>query len=258
MGRVPADGGTALTLWCLVNRATVGHRFCRRSTLLPGEIGTMDVERFLPRGWPSLLALIAVAGFFGGAVTYFVTAQAGAPPAASSVDVGFLQDMGAHHDQALAMAATELANGEAPGAMLFAEEIIQQQSYELGLMDRQLDEWGYSRQQRPEDAMAWMDASTPVDEMPGMASPDELEALQSASGERADALFLALMIDHHRGGAEMAAAAARSAEDPWVREIAARIGRIQAREIDEMRAAQRRLGLDDQPEGYLPGPVHHG
>jgi uncharacterized protein (DUF305 family) len=217
----------------------------------------MDVERFLPRTWPGLVALIAVALFFGGAVTFFATERADAPPGSSSVDVGFLQDMSTHHDQALALSATELANGDASGAKIFAHEIIQQQSYELGLMARQLDAWGYSRHQRPDTAMAWMGAPTPADEMPGMASPAELDALQDAAGDHADALFLALMIDHHRGGVHMASAAADSAKDPWVQEIAERMARTQGKELNEMRAAQQRLDLTDEPAGYTPGPFHH-
>lgn len=214
----------------------------------------MDVERLAPRSWLSLVSLTLAFAFLGAAVTYFVTERSDAPPGPSSADVGFLQDMMSHHQQALALSTSELLNGEAPEVLLFAREILQQQSYEMGLMDRQLDEWGFSTQERPARAMEWMDMPVAPEEMPGMASDDELAALGDAEGTRADALFLALMQDHHRGGVAMAEAAAEQASDPWVRELAERFARNQAMEIAEMTAARERAGLPAQPDGYEPGP----
>ena len=98
----------------------------------------------------------------------------------------------------------------------------------------------------------------PVDEMPGLASEAELAALREASGEAADALFVALMQDHHRAGVAMAEAAAERASDPWVRELAERMARNHAIEINEMDAARRCTGLVDDPDGYQPGPLGHG
>lgn len=216
----------------------------------------MDVERLLPRGWLGLLSLVGACAFFGAAVTYFGVERADAPPAASSADVGFLQDMITHHEQALALSTSELLNGDASAVQLFAREILQQQSYEIGMMDRRLAEWGFSRQNRPDVAMEWMGMTFAPDEMPGMADSDELVALRNAEGEDADALFLALMADHHRGGAAMAQAAAESASDPWVRDLAERMARNQAIEINEMDAARERVGLTAAPDGYTPGPFH--
>lgn len=216
----------------------------------------MDVERFLPRGWLGLVSLVGAFAFLGAALTYFAMERSDEPPGASSVDVGFLQDMISHHEQALALSTSELLNGEASEVQLFAREILQQQSYEIGMMDRQLADWGFSRQNRPEVAMAWMAMEFAPDEMPGMADPDELAALRNADGEDADALFLALMADHHRGGVDMAKAAAEAATDPWVRDLAERMARNQAIEINEMDAARQRVGLDANPAGYTPGPFH--
>ena len=44
------------------------------------------------------------------------------------------------------------------------------------------------------------------DDMPGMASDEQLEELSRAKGIEAEILFLELMIDHHQGGVEMAEA----------------------------------------------------
>lgn len=218
----------------------------------------MDVERFVPRNWIGLVSLVGACAFLGGAIVFFATERADAPPGPSSADVGFLQDMISHHEQALALSTSELLSGAASEVQLFAREILQQQSYEIGLMDRQLTRWGYSRQNRPEVAMEWMGMGMGFapEEMPGMADPDELRALRDADGSDADALFLALMTDHHRGGAAMAAAAAESVTDPWVRDLAERMARNQAIEINEMDAARRRVDLPADPDGYTPGPLH--
>lgn len=95
--------------------------------------------------------------------------------------------------------------------------------------------------------------------MPGLASDAELKALREAEGAKADALFMALMQDHDRGGVSMAAAAAEQASNPWVRELANRMARNQAIEINEMQAARTCADLDPDPDGYEPGPFpDHG
>ncbi len=214
----------------------------------------MKVERFLPRSWLALAALVLAFAFLGASVTYFVTERTDGGPGPNSVDVGFLQDMVTHHEQALALSLSEIDNGDESGVKLFAKEILQQQSYEIGLMQRQLSNWGYARENRPETAMEWMGMEFEPQQMPGMASDAELRALREASGREADALFIALMQDHHRGGVDMAAAAAEEAESSWVRDLAARFVRNQAIEINEMEAARERFGLSATPDGFNPGP----
>lgn len=214
----------------------------------------MDVERFVPRNWLGLIGLIGAVAFLGAAVTYAVVERGDRPPAESSADVGFLRDMSSHHEQALALATSELQNGTSPEAQLFAREILQQQSWELGAMHRQLQLWGRQRDGSTDEAMAWMDMPTPVDAMPGMASDDELAALRKSEGAEADALFIALMQDHHRGGVAMATAAAEQVSDPWVKALAERMARNQAIEIREMESARGRAELTDEPAGYEPGP----
>lgn len=75
-----------------------------------------------------------------------------------------------------------------------------------------------------------------------------MERLRSA-GPETDAVFVALIIDHHAAGVEMAEAAMADADDADVRELAGRIARTQTLEIAEMTAAAERLGLDASPDG---------
>ncbi|MEA3075965.1 MAG: hypothetical protein QOF60_873 [Actinomycetota bacterium] len=171
-------------------------------------------------------------------------------PGRSSVDVGFLYDMIAHHEQAILMANLETAAGADPTALAFAREIVRSQSYEIGLMERRLADFGYSPDDAPTGAMGWMGRVVPLALMPGMASDDELALLDSRVGPEADALFLALMKDHHAGGVHMAEDAAVRAHDPWIRDLAARIARNQRVEVREYEQARIRAGLPERPVGF--------
>lgn len=162
--------------------------------------------------------------------------------------------MASHHEQAIRLSLLELRRGEVADVKSFAEEIHYAQGYEIGAMERQLDEWGRSRRGPTTRAMAWMGHAMKVDAMPGMASDAEFDALASATGREADALFIRLMQDHHRGGVDMAEYAATHASDTFVRDIAARMARIQKTEIAEMEAARQRADLNPNPEGWTSGP----
>lgn len=201
------------------------------------------------------LALGVAFLFLGGVGGYYLGTRTDAVPAAGSADVGFLHDMIAHHEQALQLSNDELLRGSDETAKTFAREILLFQSYEIGLMERQLRLWGHERGTR-EHAMGWMGGpAVPVDAMPGLASEDEMDALADASGAHADALFIALMRDHHAGGVHMAEVAAARAEDPFVRELAGRMARNQRLEIGEMAAARDRAGLPADPSGFRPDPI---
>lgn len=205
---------------------------------------------FGPLTWLKLATLLAAALFLGGAMGYLV--RDAESQASSAVDVGFLQDMTVHHQQALAIAKTALYGDLPEGVGQFADEVITQQSMEIGLMRATL----YRLNEPAEGdgtAMGWMGMPVPVDEMPGMASPEELTQLEALDGDEAAELFFALMTRHHLGGLHMAEAAARDAEDPWVRELASRMAQGQQAEIVEYRAARERLGLG-LPEGYDETP----
>ena len=193
--------------------------------------------------------------YAAGTIGYVVGARDVGRPADDSVDVGFLQDMISHHEQAIEMSNIELVDGADVEAKAFAREILTFQAYEIGLMEGKLAEWGRAPQDRGDTAMAWMDLAVPVDQMPGMASEDEMRRLGQAEGAGVDALFIALMQDHHRGGVHMAAHAAEAASDPAVRALATRMARNQRIEIGELDAARQRSGLTLTPDGYVPAEI---
>jgi uncharacterized protein (DUF305 family) len=203
-------------------------------------------EREAGRGSLSWLrvALVALAvGVLGVGIGYLVGTRQGVP-AADSVDVGFYQDMITHHEQAIEMAAVELASGSDPTVKSFAREILQFQSYEIGLMRQQLANWGIDPSDRPDTAMGWMGDPIPVDQMPGLATDEQMDALKQSQGSDTDAMFMELMSAHHLGGVAMADHAASTAGTAEVRQLARTMARNQAIEVNEFRELAQRLGLD--------------
>ena len=162
--------------------------------------------------WVKVAVLGVALAFLGFAIGVFVTRDQ--PPAADSADVGFLQDMITHHEQAVEVSLLELAYGEDPTVRSFAADVLTFQNYEIGVMTQMAHSWGFSRSDRSDEAMAWMDMSVPVDQMPGLLSDEEMTEISEARGAELDALFLDRMAEHHRGGIHMAQAAAELADDP--------------------------------------------
>lgn len=139
----------------------------------------------------------------------------GSTPVLGPVEVGFVQDMAAHHQQALSM-VHRLPPDVDPAVATLARQIGDTQRIELGM----LHGWLVLADATPTNPrpMGWMvgtsahqhGATTGADvpaAMPGMATAAELDALSAARGRDAEILFLQLMARHHVGGAEMARSA---------------------------------------------------
>ncbi|MGV9833597.1 DUF305 domain-containing protein [Nocardia niigatensis] len=131
----------------------------------------------------------------------------------SPVEIGFSQDMAAHHEQALIM-VQRLDSGVDPTVRRLAQQIADAQRMEIGT----LLGWLRLANASPDSThpMAWMTSAAAHDHsmtstngtsMPGMATQAELDALAAARGKDAEVLFLQLMLRHHRGGVAMAQAA---------------------------------------------------
>jgi uncharacterized protein (DUF305 family) len=205
---------------------------------------------------PVLAALAAALLFLAGSTGYAVGTRSGGPPEPTAADVGFLTDMILHHEQAVEMSSVALTrDGLAPAVRSFVLEVLSDQRYEIGLMEATLRSWGEPVDDADDEAMTWMGAPVREGAMPGMASDADLERLADATGDDAGSLWLAMMTSHHEGGVQMGRAAAQEASDPFVRELAARMARIQAIEINEYEAVRARLALP-RPTGLTPVPLH--
>jgi uncharacterized protein (DUF305 family) len=192
-----------------------------------------------------LLALGLALVFLGVGIGFALQSRSSSHPGAGSVDVGFLQDMRYHHDQATQMSLAYLqkpAADQDPVLRTIAAEILLEQQLEAGAMVQLLHEYGQPEANESGTGMAWMSMPVPIAQMPGMATPENIATLKAASGRDADILFTKLMIAHHQGGLHMAEYAAGQAKESRVRELATSMMKGQADEIVELQQIQARLG----------------
>lgn len=195
--------------------------------------------------WPRGVVLVLALLFLAGVVGYRVGRPD--PPGAGSAEVGFLQDMIVHHEQAVAMSYRTVSVATDAEVRSFAKEILVGQQYEIGLMEGWLRRWGHPRDSGEPRAMGWAGMAHPKGAMPGMATVGDLHALDEASGPEVDDRFLRMMIEHHAGGVAMAEAILTRTDDDLIRDLADKIIRGQGSEISEMQATRRRLGLPETP-----------
>jgi uncharacterized protein (DUF305 family) len=169
------------------------------------------------------------------------------------VDIGFAQDMSAHHQQALMMCDL-VPSSARPDVRGLVNQIKQSQWREIGQMQGWLQMLHAPLQS--EHPMSWMSASAVHDHgsnpssMPGSASGDELTRLSSSVDVQGEILFLQLMIRHHQGAVDMAGEASRTAGDPEIRRAAVGMVKNQSEEITVMTVM-----LDQRGGQTLPYPV---
>ena len=202
-----------------------------------------------PRGLSAVkvVALVVAFMFLGGAIGWALAQDDGDP--FSAVDVGFMQDMGYHHIQAVEMSVAVLIKDSVGDEIKhFAQEITITQQYERGLFNAMLDRFGHPSMPESE-AMGWMGPPVPLDDMMGLATEEQMDQLREAEGVEADALWIALMTEHHLGGLHMADYAARHGQDEAVSNIARNMVRVQRAEILDLERYRRLAGLPF-PEGF--------
>lgn len=212
----------------------------------------------LSRTLPAFLAgAVACAG------TTATPAPAPAPaPAATArpavtghaADVRFMQDMIAHHGQAIVMAALVPTHSARDDMKLLAQRIDVSQHSEIATMQQWLRDHGEMAPAPDADAMhaamghdmagmAHDSAAMPL--MPGMLTDAELARLGAARGAEFDRLFLQLMIRHHQGALSMVGdlfATPGAAQDPQVFSFASDVDTDQRAEIARMQALLATVG----------------
>jgi uncharacterized protein (DUF305 family) len=123
----------------------------------------------------------------------------GTLPPRSPADVEFMQGMIMHHSQAVEMTALILSHTENKDLRSLGAKISSSQSDEIKFMQRWLAARGESISMAM-PGMPDMDASgQPMALMPGMLTPEQMDALRNAKGAEFDRLFLTGMIQHHNG-----------------------------------------------------------
>jgi uncharacterized protein (DUF305 family) len=124
-------------------------------------------------------------------------------PPRSQADVEFMQGMIMHHSQAVEMTALIASHTENKDIRSLGAKISSSQSDEIRFMQR----WLAARGEPLSMAMPGMPdmnlSGKPMAPMPGMLTPEQMEALRKAKGAEFDHLFLTGMIQHHNGALVM-------------------------------------------------------
>ncbi|MFJ3891630.1 DUF305 domain-containing protein [Streptomyces sp. NPDC090083] len=147
----------------------------------------------------------------------------------NAADVSFSKEMIQHHRQAVEMAGLAADHASSAQVKSLASKIEGAQQPEIRTMSGWLTSWG---EEVPQDMSGMghdMSSSTP-----GMMSDADMGRLEKASGAAFDTLFLAMMVDHHKGAVAMARSEkANGAYDPAVG-LAADVITTQSAEIKRM------------------------
>jgi uncharacterized protein (DUF305 family) len=145
--------------------------------------------------------------------------------------------MRTHHEQAVNLSFYYLSLPGIDGNLRdIAREIAFDQGIDIGRMIQLLRLFGAKETNESDTAMTWMHEPTPIDRMPGLASPADIDKLLASSGAEADKLFAQLMIAHHQGGIHMAQYAVDHAKVIEVRRFAYAMVTAQTSEISELQA----------------------
>ncbi len=123
-------------------------------------------------------------------------------PPKSPADVDFMQGMIMHHSQAVEMTAMIPSHTENKALRELGAKISSSQSDEIKLMKQWLAARG-EPVSKPMGDMPGMDMSHDMPLMPGMLTPEQMDALRKAKGAEFDHLFLVGMIQHHNGALTM-------------------------------------------------------
>jgi uncharacterized protein (DUF305 family) len=172
---------------------------------------------------PILAAVVAVALLAacgrGGASTL----PADQPAAFNDADVGFLQAMIPHHQQAISIAKLATGRTRRPELAGLAAAITTRHAAEIASMRAWLTRWW-----RP------LTAGTDPSLLPGMLAEGQLEWLQTRTGAQFDHGFLTMMSTHQQGAVELAEAELRAGASIEVKAFAQQLLAAEQREIQQL------------------------
>jgi len=174
-----------------------------------------------------LLCFLSIAGFSQSGSQEPVVVKPGAPgqptvvlpsstrptlPIRSAKDVEFMQGMIMHHGQAVEMTALIDSRSENKELRLLGARISKSQSDEMNFMKRWLEARSEPVSPSSNSGMLMPGMSNTRSAsgsavkpmlMPGMLTPQQMDALRKAKGIEFDRLFLTGMIQHHTGALVM-------------------------------------------------------
>lgn len=124
-------------------------------------------------------------------------------PPLSQAEVRFMQGMIMHHAQAVEMTALIQSHTENKDLQSLGARINRSQSDEIRFMKRWLAARAEPVTIAGSDMRDMNMSHRPMPLMPGMLTPEQMQALRKASGAEFDRLFLTGMIQHHNGALTM-------------------------------------------------------
>jgi uncharacterized protein (DUF305 family) len=124
-----------------------------------------------------------------------------AAPSLSPADIDFMQGMIMHHGQAVEMTALIPSHTQNKDVRALGERISLSQTDEIKFMRKWLEARGEATSMPGMPDMDMSGKAMPM--MPGMLTPQQMEALRHATGTEFDRLFLTGMIQHHGGALTM-------------------------------------------------------
>lgn len=163
----------------------------------------------------------------------------------NDADVAFASDMITHHAQALSMVDLTLKRDLDPEVQALAEDIRDAQGPEIETMADWLTQWGEDVPETMRDHVNsghdMGDMSDNMDDMghddmPGMMTSEDMDALENASDAEFQDMWLEMMIDHHEGAIEMAETEQEDGQFKDAVDLAGQIIDAQQQEIDTMQS----------------------
>lgn len=161
----------------------------------------------------------------------------------NDADVAFASDMIIHHAQALSMVDLTLKRDLDPEVQALAEDIREAQGPEIETMADWLTQWGEDVPETMRDHVNsghdMGDMSDNMDDMghddmPGMMTSEDMDALENASDAEFQDMWLEMMIEHHEGAIEMAETEQEDGQFKDAVDLAGQIIDAQQQEIDTM------------------------
>lgn len=159
-------------------------------------------------------------------------------PPASAGEIRFVEMMIPHHRQAVEMSALAPKQASSAQVKSLAERIHGGQAAEIASMESMLKQKRGKPGATPSGGHgghASPSTATGHANMPGMATPQQMQQLKAAKGGEFDRLFLTLMITHHQGALTMVKDVLGKGTDVLIQELAMEVRASQQAEIDRMR-----------------------
>jgi len=154
----------------------------------------------------------------------------------NDADVTFAQQMIPHHAQAIEMADLTRGRELSPKVAQLATSIMEAQTPEIETMTGWLSSWG---EEIPETMRDHANAHGDMGDMegedlPGMMSQDDMDALESAPDAAFEDMWIDMMVQHHQGAIEMAKDEQEDGRFSPTVDLAEDIAAGQTAEVDQM------------------------